>query len=1138
MRQMPLRVLILERSESAAVALVHELERGGYAPEYVRVDEMEALAAALRQMNWDVALVACRVSGLAVPEALRRLRESKPDLPAIIVAGAEEENTAVDLLQCGARDYLLRENLRRLVPAIRRELEQATVRRLHRQAEVELKEHREALDKLVCRRTEELEAQNLRLLEEIAERRRLEEEHRRMFELYELLGEQVVHERQILMESERRYRAVGDTVFYGIWVRDADGTIQYLSQSFLNLIQMSLEEARQTGWMHLVPPEEATIVQDALKRCLQNGETIDLEYRIRDPQGELRTVLNHGYPVRNESGAITSWAGINFDITDRKRMERQLEDALQDARRLAAEAQEGRRILEALMEHIPEGIIITEGPDAVVRMTSRYGKRLLGWHAASNERMTFLEYTQPLKPKPAAEETEGKLFPLFRAVGEGEVVNNEEWIVHTAAGSRVQTLVNAGPIRDAEGRITGGIMAWRDITDFKRAETERERLFARVREMSYESQHQADEMNTVFNSMAEPLLIYEGTGRISKANAAAIEALGFEPGGEMPEEFEDRVAFYALKSERREPWVASLSLRGEVVRDRYYRMINANGQESVILVSAAPICSWDQVQGAVVVWHDMTVSMRMEELLRRSQERYRFLYDESPAFNLIIGLDQTIKDINKSALQELGYQREEMLGRSVLDFAAEKQRFKLAEAIEGRPLESLDIHIRAKDGALHTIMLSPGRTALYDHHGSIAGIIFTGIDVTQRKKAEEALRRAHDNLEIQVAERTADLVQLNWQLSIEVQERKEAEKQARANEEILERIFANTHFMIVYMDTQFNIIRVNQAYAAFDGRDVAFYNGRNHFRLFPDEETQRGFERTVRTGEPFIAYERPFGNIEQPERRVRYWDWTLQPVKNPAGEVESLILILVDVTKRKLAEQELNAAQIMLHQAQRMSDIGTLAASVAHELRNPLGVIRTALYNIKRKQTTGDLSRHIANIEKKIAEGDQIINNLLTYSRIKSPQYEPVQIFTLLEECLTHMRQAVERETAEVEIRYPAFPSVEMEADPVQLREIFNNLLNNAYQALQNKDGVIQVESKQEAADGLEIMIQDNGCGIDPEDLERVFDPFFTTKSKGTGLGLTICKELVHLHGGQISISSRKDAGTEVTVFFPLKRRV
>ncbi len=156
----------------------------------------------------------------------------------------------------------------------------------------------------------------------------------------------------------------------------------------------------------------------------------------------------------------------------------------------------------------------------------------------------------------------------------------------------------------------------------------------------------------------------------------------------------------------------------------------------------------------------------------------------------------------------------------------------------------------------------------------------------------------------------------------------------RDTTELLQKIFATTEFCIVYLDPRFNFIQVNQAYADVCGRPADFFVGKNHFELFPNDENQAIFESVVRSGTPFSVYAKPFVFPDDPQR-VTYWDWSLLPVKNAQGVIDGLLFCLVDVTKRRKAEEELARTQKELAEAKRLSDIGTLAAAVAHEPRQP-----------------------------------------------------------------------------------------------------------------------------------------------------------------------------------------------------------
>ncbi|MCC6346051.1 MAG: PAS domain-containing protein, partial [Nitrospirales bacterium] len=131
----------------------------------------------------------------------------------------------------------------------------------------------------------------------------------------------------------------------------------------------------------------------------------------------------------------------------------------------------------------------------------------------------------------------------------------------------------------------------------------------------------------------------------------------------------------------------------------------------------------------------------------------------------------------------------------------------------------------------------------------------------------------------------------------------------RATNELLEKVFSNIHVMVAYMDTRFNFIRVNRAYAEADEHAPDFFIGRNHFDLYPDEENEAIFRKVLETGVPYFVYGKPFEYRHHPERGVLYWDWSLQPVREADTTISGLVLSLVNVTERHRAENALRESE-------------------------------------------------------------------------------------------------------------------------------------------------------------------------------------------------------------------------------------
>ena len=220
------------------------------------------------------------------------------------------------------------------------------------------------------------------------------------------------------------------------------------------------------------------------------------------------------------------------------------------------------------------------------------------------------------------------------------------------------------------------------------------------------------------------------------------------------------------------------------------------------------------------------------------------------------------------------------------------------------------------------------------------------------------------------------------------------------------------------------------------------------------------------------------------------------------------------IREKERVESELHKAKGQLVRQTRLSALGQLAASVAHELRNPLGVIGNAAFFLLRRvpEDQPKWRQYLKIIEQEISHSDQIITNLMALSREEPPEREPVALRALVEEVFERVRGA---HAIELQCRVEEEP-FEVYADAGQLRQVLVNLLTNAVQAM-GDGGVIEVEAVR--AEGYdEIGVRDEGPGIARDKWALVFEPLFTTKAKGTGLGLSISRQVVERHGGMLEV--------------------
>jgi len=235
------------------------------------------------------------------------------------------------------------------------------------------------------------------------------------------------------------------------------------------------------------------------------------------------------------------------------------------------------------------------------------------------------------------------------------------------------------------------------------------------------------------------------------------------------------------------------------------------------------------------------------------------------------------------------------------------------------------------------------------------------------------------------------------------------------------------------------------------------------------------------------------------------------------------LIILRDISERKKMEEK-------LLKTEKLAAIGELAASVGHDLRNPLTGISGAVYYLKMKLTSkmDTRSREMLNlIEENVEYSNKMVNDLLDFSREIHLHQNRVSIKPMIEETLAKIK--IPRKVEILDLT-GNLPKVFVDVD--RIKRVFENLVKNAIEAMP-KGGKLEVKSER-VNGNLQIIFQDSGIGISPENLQKLFTPMFTTKAKGVGLGLAICKRIIDAHGGTINIESKEGTGTCVTVTIPV----
>ncbi len=229
-------------------------------------------------------------------------------------------------------------------------------------------------------------------------------------------------------------------------------------------------------------------------------------------------------------------------------------------------------------------------------------------------------------------------------------------------------------------------------------------------------------------------------------------------------------------------------------------------------------------------------------------------------------------------------------------------------------------------------------------------------------------------------------------------------------------------------------------------------------------------------------------------------------------------------------------------QSEKLASIGKLAATIAHEINNPLNGILTYTKLIERKLAQDSVKReelerfrsYLSIMERETERCSNIVRNLLDFARQREPSLKSdVDVNGVLEEALSLVANQIALQEIQLEKSFGKLPPIM--ADPMQLRQAFLNILINSCEAIQD-GGRIRIATEYLEGEGMvRVEFSDNGVGIEEEDLHKIFDPFFTTKEKGTGLGLSVVYGIINSHQGNIEVKSKPKEGTTVTIKLPLR---
>jgi two-component system cell cycle sensor histidine kinase/response regulator CckA len=506
------------------------------------------------------------------------------------------------------------------------------------------------------------------------------------------------------------------------------------------------------------------------------------------------------------------------------------------------------------------------------------------------------------------------------------------------------------------------------------------------------------------------------------------------------------------------------------------------------------------------------LKLQVDAIIRGKERKFHAIFDNAYQFLGLLSIDGTVLEANRTALRFSGVEEADVIGKPFWETVwwahspelREKVRFAVQKAANGEFIRFEATH-PAADGDLHYIDFS--LKPVTDEAGKVVLLIPEGRDITERKLAEEEIKRQAEFL----------------QLMIDAMP-----------------------YPVFYKDRQGRYLSCNRAFEQFYGLLREQIAGKTVYEIAPKDlaDVYYRSDHELFSHPGAQTYEGWIQSTDGVRHEVIFHKATFE---GPDGVLAGLVGAIVDITERKRADQEKQKLQEQLALAQKMESVGRLAGGVAHDFNNMLGVILgNAELALTMVGLAPPLHTHLEEIRKAAERSADLTRQLLAFARKQTVTPRVLDLNETVDRMLPLLRRLVGED---IELAWmPGLGLWPVRIDPAQIDQILMNLAANARDSIAGV-GTVSIETENLVADeaycaahvGLvpgeyvELAVSDNGCGMDSETLANIFEPFFTTKErgKGTGLGLATVYGIVKQNDGVINVHSEPGVSTTFKICLP-----
>ena len=894
-----------------------------------------------------------------------------------------------------------------------------------------------------------------------------------------------------VVASERNLSLILDSLPVLIWSARPDGSADFVNQRYLDYAGLPAEDLVDFGFANLLHPDDAEAMLEEWQRKQEGSAEVSLmQGRIRRFDGQHRWFYFSGQKFADANGTVR-WIGVNLDIEDLKRTEEALKAS-------EAALRQSERALNLTISTIPAMVWSTK-PDG---MLDSWNQPFLDFAGVAFEEIEGDGYYRLFHPDDLE-----RLRSHWNEVVASKRPKEAEGRMRGGDGEYRWFTLRQSPLLDNDGNVLKWYGIVVDIEDRKRAEEALRASEAALRGNQRRLEH-------IINAVPGLVWSADADGAITFLSQQYLDYIGQSSASALAGGWLDAIHPEDAK-ELLGAWTQAMA-QGQA-SEHEARLRRADGRYRWMLFRASP--SYDDA-GQLTEWFGVNIDVEdrkdardairaSEAALRENERRLQQIVSSIPGLIWLSDAHGATTFWSQQYLDYADAKLDDVLGYGFVDYIHPDDRGPTMEAwaaiiTAGSPGEA-ELRLRRADGVYRWYLVRA--CPFFDEEGNLTQWFGVNIDIEDRKGAQDALQASEAAL-------------------------RESERQ-------LQQIVSSIPGLTWRSDAEGNITYWSQRFLDYAGSTPEKIVGYGFMDYIHPDDRDRVMEvwtGLLQSGTPGESETR----IRRSDGVYRWFLWRANPFFDSAGNLTQWFGINVDIENRKRAEENLRQSQNELAHVTRMTTMGELAVSIAHEVNQPLMAVVTNAGACLRwlNGDPPDLAMARQAAERIVRDGHRagdIITSLRNLARKSAPRLDRVLLDQVIPVVLDLLQGEFRRHGVVAKAQLGDF-SIAIRGDSTQLQQVVLNLVMNAIEAMAGSAASprrLTVRAEILEGDAL-VTVTDTGPGLGTADPDRLFEAFFSTKTEGIGMGLSICRSIIEAHGGRIWACKNATRGSVFSFTLPL----